>query len=588
MKKTLSITLGGRSFSIEEDGYSALDSYLKSLRTHFANDPSVDELVNDIEFSFGEKFSEKLSKDKQVVTLEDVEAVIAVVGRVEEIADEDLHETDSPKTNPTTDPATPIKKRLYRNPDDRVLAGVCSGIAAYFGISPLAVRIIALVLLFVNGLGLLLYIILWIAVPAAETSLQKLEMQGKEPNLNEFQELTKEKPTNQPASVASRILNAPFRFLGFVFECLRRFFQVFGSVIRVVAGVVFLISAFVFATLGTMATVVLGTNINSRYITSDLPLAELAHDPLYYLGLGSVYLLGLIPLIFFAILGVSLIRRRNHFQAIVTATLIAIWILSAGGVAAAASKLGPWMYTNVRELREKAVTSRTIPIESFDKISVADNLHVVVRKGETFSVKFTGPENELPFITATTTNGTLVLRMDKLEPSDEFRFCFSCIDQYISGVITLPTLTTYTGLDNSSGRIEGFTSDLQFILQDNASVAMQDAGRSLETTTTQQYLTLQQDDNSSSYFKGKVAGLNVTLRDNANIEADELDAAQVNVTTEDNSRAVVSPLQVFAATSTENSYIRSSNAVTSSTVSESRNGRIYINDERVHWSEDIK
>ena len=159
MKKTLSITLGGRIFTVEEDGYVVLDTYLKRLREHFKADASVDELLQDIEASIGEKLHEKLNKDKQVVTKEDIDAVIAVIGHVEEIASEDAAETSQ-----STEPVGPVpltNKRLYRNIDDRVIAGVASGIAAYFDINPLVVRLSFFALALVNGLGILLYLILW-------------------------------------------------------------------------------------------------------------------------------------------------------------------------------------------------------------------------------------------------------------------------------------------------------------------------------------------------------------------------------------------------------------------------------------------
>lgn len=577
MKKTLSITLGGRIFAIEEDGYNVLDSYLKSLRTHFATDPSVDELVQDIEYSFGEKFSEKLVKGKQVVTLEDVEAVIAVVGRVEEIADEntDSHNSPTQTAQAATEPQTTPRKRLYRNTDERIIAGVASGIAAYFGIDPLIIRLLFIALLFANGLGLLIYVVLWIAVPAAETSLQKLEMQGKEPNLTEFQELTKDKPVEaNRQSTLYRIVNAPLRLIGFIFDGLRRFFGVFGSVIRVVAGAAFLVFAFIFATLGTMALVVFGTNVNSRYIVSDLPLAELAQNPLYFVGLGSIYLLGLIPLIFFAILGMSLIRRKNQFHTAATATLIGIWILAAGGAAAAGSQIGPWVYTHMQAAEEKSAVTRTLSVAEFDRIVVSDNVEITVRQGATPSVTFSGTEEGLARLQATTTNGVLELSQSSKQKKDDFRLCFACAERRVSGVITLPTLTTLTSSDNANVRVEGFSTDLNLQVQRNSDLTIQGLGRT--ATSTNQRITLLVEDNASAWLTGNVAALMATVRDNARLNAADLDAARVDISAEDNTYSQVSPTQFFAATTTQNSFVRSSNSVVSSTVVERQNSRVYF------------
>ncbi len=577
MKKTLSITLGGRIFAIEEDGYAALDAYLQSLRTHFAQDPSVDELIQDIEYSFGEKFSEKLSKDKPAVTLTDVEAVIGVIGRVEEIASEDQTTHDIPHssetTTATTETATPPKKRLYRNMDDHVIAGVCSGVAAYFGIDPLAIRILAIVLTFANGIGLLIYIVLWIAVPVAETSLQKLEMQGKEPNLNEFQELTKDKPTHaKQDSTLYRILNAPLRLIGFLFEGLKRFFSLFGSIIRIIAGITLLIFAFLFTTLGTMAVLVFSTNINSRYITSDLPLTELARNPVYYVGLGSLYLLALIPLIFLAILGISLLRRKNQFRLATTSTLIGIWILAAGGAAAAGSQIGPWVYTHVQEAENKAVVTRTIKAGAFENVSVSDNLRVTIRQGEPPSITFTGPEEAIARIHTTSSNALLQLTQDAKKRED-FRLCFACADQRVTGVITLPTLGSFSGHDTSSARIEGFSNTLSLYISQNADATIEGLGRN--GTSTSQEISALVEEGAFLRLNGTADRLRVTLKDNARLDADQLDANHIEVTTEDNAFAEVSPLQSFAATSTQNSFIRSVNAVASSTVVERGNSRIH-------------
>lgn len=577
MKKTLSITLGGRIFSIEEDGYTALDAYLKSLRAHFASDPSVDELVHDIEFSFGEKFSEKLTKDKQVVTLSDVESVIAVVGRVEEIADEDTYTSPSeePAKEAAHEPSSSAKRRLYRNPDDRLIAGVCSGLAVYFDVDPLIIRILAIALTFVNGLGLILYLVFWVSIPAAETSLQKLEMQGKEPNLNEFQELTKDKPTNaQQEGRLYRLLNAPLRLIGFVFDGLKRFFGLFGSVIRVIAGASLLFFAFVLTTLGTMALIVFATNVQSRYVTSDLPLNELAQNPLYYVGLGSVYLLALIPLAFFAILGVSLLRRKNQFNIAATSLLIGVWILAAGGAAAAGSHLGPWAYTHIRASEERAVTNRAIQTDSFERIHVSDNLRLTVRQGATTSITFSGPEEELARIQATTSNGILTLSQASRKEK-EFRLCFACFNKQVSGVITLPTLTAFSGRGNSSSQIEDFSQDLQLALQQNADATVSGLGRS--GTSTAQQLTVLLEDNSYLRLIGNSDRLRATLKDNARLNAEHLDATHVEITAEDNTHAQVSPIQSFAATTTHNSSIRSTNEATSSTVSERQNSRVYVN-----------
>lgn len=576
MKKTLSITLGGRIFSIEEDGYNLLDTYLKSLRARFASDTSVDELLADIEFSFGEKFQEKMSRDKVVVTREDVEVVIAVMGEVDEIAS-DSEETKQESMAFPSVPQSPVKKRFYRNPDDRLIAGVCSGIATYFDIDPLVVRLIAIALIFANGLGILIYFILWICIPAAETSLQKLEMRGESPSVSKFQELTKDRPIETREGRLYRALNAPLRVIGRAFDLLtKRFIPFVISVIRVLAGGGAILFSFFFTTLATILLVVLGTNVNSRYITSDLPLTELARNPLFYVGLGSSYLLALIPLILLAIFGVSLLRRKNQFRVGITAGLIAVWILAAGGTAASASQLGPWVYTHVREVEEKTLVSRTIEIPNVDRISVAQNLQVTVRPGDTASVTLSGSEDDLTLTHVTTSQGVLTLTQTnkKRDP----RICIGCLHQRTQVVVTLPHLTQVNTQDQAGVRVEDAKEDLLLQLKDQSTIYV--TGIRHGSTTSTQRLTLLQEDNSFASLTGRSAYLGVTLRDNARLDADTLDATHVEIVTENNSRASVSPVETFAATSTNNSYIRSTNNEIPGTIVERQNSHIWIDGAR--------
>lgn len=188
MKKTVSIQISGMLFHVDDDAYARLDDYLQSIRSHFAHLADRDEIVSDIESRIAETFSEKLKKSKQTVTLKDVEALITKMGTVEDfeafesdtekepekIADEEV----SPKKAP---------RRFYRNPDDKVIAGVCSGIASYFTIDPVIVRVIFAVLGLMHGVGVVAYIILWIAMPLAKTHSERMEMQGQPMTLSGLQ-----------------------------------------------------------------------------------------------------------------------------------------------------------------------------------------------------------------------------------------------------------------------------------------------------------------------------------------------------------------------------------------------------------------
>ena len=182
MKKTLTVNLGGTVFHIDEDAYRLLDNYLCNLRLHFRKQEGAEEIVNDIENRISELFAEKLSAGSQVITIADVEEVIARMGKPEDFG-EDTEEEEPQKTTGQTgaQQGATIRRRLYRNPDDKILGGVISGLAAYLNWDVTVLRLIMFVVL-ICGYGVLIpiYIICWLVIPEARTAAEKLNMRGED------------------------------------------------------------------------------------------------------------------------------------------------------------------------------------------------------------------------------------------------------------------------------------------------------------------------------------------------------------------------------------------------------------------------
>lgn len=186
MKKTFTINLSGSVFYIEEDAYDSLQKYLVNLKKYFGNSEEGKEITADIEARIAEIFTQKITSEDKVVTETWVHEVIETMGTTENINDETGEEEPS-------NGQKKIKRRLYRNPDEKVLGGVCGGIAAYFDMDPVVVRIIlALLALFTTGAAVLAYIILWIAVPKAVTTAQRLEMRGEEVTIKNIEKFIKD------------------------------------------------------------------------------------------------------------------------------------------------------------------------------------------------------------------------------------------------------------------------------------------------------------------------------------------------------------------------------------------------------------
>ena len=163
MNKTITINISGAVFNIEEDAYARLKSYIEKLRTCFSSTEGGDEIVSDIESRIAELFQERISPNKQVITEDDVQVVIEVMGQPEDYMDEE----DSEPTDSTSDAgSTRIDSRkFYRDPDDHILGGVCSGISQYLGWDPVILRLLFALSVIFGGVGVIAYIILWIIIP---------------------------------------------------------------------------------------------------------------------------------------------------------------------------------------------------------------------------------------------------------------------------------------------------------------------------------------------------------------------------------------------------------------------------------------
>ena len=174
MKQVININFQGRVVPIEVSAYDLLKNYTESLNRHFANEEGKEEIINDIESRIGELFQERITKGSTCITEDDVNAIIKSMGRPEEFEAMDDTQTASADSSSsyqqqsTAGSTANGSKRLFRNENDKVLGGVCSGLANYFNIDVVIVRIIFVVLLF-SGVGFLTYIIMWIAVPSSAT-----------------------------------------------------------------------------------------------------------------------------------------------------------------------------------------------------------------------------------------------------------------------------------------------------------------------------------------------------------------------------------------------------------------------------------
>ena len=164
--KTLTINISGMVFPMTEDAYDALQDYLKSVNKYFARRVGRDEIVADLESRIAEHFSAKVSTKHQVLLKKDVEKLVAIMGQVEDFEMEEIAEEE--------EVVQPV--RLYRDTENGALGGVCYGLGYYFNVDPVLISVLFILSILAGGLGLLLYILLWIFVPEAKTAYQKEQM----------------------------------------------------------------------------------------------------------------------------------------------------------------------------------------------------------------------------------------------------------------------------------------------------------------------------------------------------------------------------------------------------------------------------
>jgi len=172
----MTINLGGMVYHIDDDAYDKLKIYLDKVKNELRSVDGGEEIYQDIEARIAELFSERLKNNRQVISLLEVEEVIGIMGNPEDISGKTTERDYKSKNH--------NYRRMYRDPDNRIIGGVCSGLAAYWRIDPTIVRLIFIILAIFGMAGVLIYLILWIVLPEANTVAQKLEMRGEAVNLS--------------------------------------------------------------------------------------------------------------------------------------------------------------------------------------------------------------------------------------------------------------------------------------------------------------------------------------------------------------------------------------------------------------------
>ena len=233
MKKNFSVNIGGRIFNIDDDAYECLNNYLNRLRHFFASDQGQQEIIADIEMRIAELLEQQKETAQPLITLKHIESVIASMGEPDQFSNS---ETEKPKESQKTK----TRGKLFRDPDNRQIGGVAAGIAAWFGIDPVWVRLIFAGLTLFYVVGIIVYAVLWLILPVAQTTSEKLEMQRQTINVNTLRNELASAGTGIQKT-GNTILNSLGTIIRFATEVVSRIFHLVFMLIGRLAGLILLI-----------------------------------------------------------------------------------------------------------------------------------------------------------------------------------------------------------------------------------------------------------------------------------------------------------------------------------------------------------
>ncbi|HRZ31166.1 MAG TPA: PspC domain-containing protein [Flavobacterium sp.] len=332
MNKTVNINLGGLFFHIDEDAFQKLNRYFDAIKRSLSNSSGQEEIMKDIEMRISEIFSQNKETDKHVINLKDVDSMIAVMGQPEDYRIEEEGEPAQKNFNNSSK----TSKKLYRDIDKNLLGGVSAGLGHYFGIDALWIRL-AFVLIVIAGVGfpIFLYILLWVLIPKAQTTTEKLEMTGEPVNLSNIEKKVRE----EFAAFSDKVENADYEKMG---NQAKSGAEKVGSAIGEIFMTIFSIFAkFIGAILLIFSIFVLGGILIGGFTFGSTTFVDMpwqsyydavivSEFPIWLVVLLSILAVG-IPFFFLLILGLKLlITNMRSIGNVAKYTLLALWLIAVG------------------------------------------------------------------------------------------------------------------------------------------------------------------------------------------------------------------------------------------------------------------
>lgn len=338
MNKTIIININGMVFHIEEDAYEVLRAYMTDVKRHFAYTADSEEIVTDIENRLAEMFNERLAEqNKQVIVVQDVTEITARMGSANDFDVQD--EESSYNTS-----GFRAERKLYRDTDDRIIGGVCSGLGHYFDMEAKWIRVITLIITLLWGTGLIVYIILWIVMPAAKTRTEKMAMKGEPINLQNFKKNFDEELEAVRGNLNDLHNSAKpgIRRTGdFFSEFFRNTGDVIGKVVvlfvKIIGGIIIFsgVMSLFFLVMGLIFAVGFWDTTGFQVFPINVINPEY-RNPIFF----SAFLLVLIPLIALVLFAIRVLFNRKVITRTGSFALLILWITGLGMAVFYGSKVG--------------------------------------------------------------------------------------------------------------------------------------------------------------------------------------------------------------------------------------------------------
>lgn len=389
MKKTLNINIGNSIIHLEEDAYELLTNYLMEVKQHFGKSADDFEIVSDIENRIAEMFSEiLLAQQKPVIELADVQVVIELMGSVKDFEDESGEEQPAASPNDYSYSAYGERK-IYRDTDEAMVAGVCSGLSHYLRMDVSILRIIAALTILLGGSGLIAYLILWVAIPKAYTRSEKMAMKGEAANLQGFKRNFEEELSNLKGNLKNAndqlqpLIRRSGSFIAEFIEVLGSFLQGTGkTVFKFIAVIVMICGSLVF--LGTFIALAAVLGFWDTTTTQIFPLNIIDGSYLAPFVI-AVFIVVAIPMIALILFSVRIAFNTHKINKMVSYGLLVVWL---GGLS-----IGIFYIAKITtEFKEDAEFTQNIPVKKYaaynleiDKsmfFSKEDSLHYRLNSSE--------------------------------------------------------------------------------------------------------------------------------------------------------------------------------------------------------------